>query len=97
MYNELVKKIANDKRTSFERGDILVREMCQLIDKIMNYRYTAEHYDGTGNALEDMRNRIKKDLTLVKTDLDIYMEQLGVTEDVEDKATKRLEKLVKRM
>lgn len=96
-YMDMVKTIANGERTAFERGDIIIRELCRLTEDILNYRYAGEHYDGNGNALEDMRNRIKKDLALVKTDLDIYMEQLGITEDVEDKATKRLEKLVKRM
>lgn len=91
-YDELVKKNV-DNVTSFERGDVLVREMCQLIDNIMGYRYVAEN--GKGTQLEDNKNKVKKSIILVKSDLDVYIEQLGITEDVSDGARKRLKRLIK--
>ena len=96
-YEEMVKIVANGQRTAFERGDVIIREMCGLIDSILDYRYAGEHYNGDGTALEDKKNLIKKNLVLVTTDLDIYMEQLGITEEVKNKATKRLEKIAKRV
>lgn len=91
-YDELIQKNINNV-TSFERGDVLVREMCQLIDNIMGYRYVAEN--GKGTELEDNKNRVKKSIILVKSDLDVYIEQLGITEDVYDGAKKRLKRLMK--
>lgn len=91
-YDELIKKNVNNA-TSFERGDVLVREMCQLIDNIMGYRYVAEN--GKGTELEDNKNKVKKSIILVKSDLDVYIEQLDISEDVYDGAKKRLKRLIK--
>lgn len=96
-YKDLVSKIADGSKTQFERGDILIREFCRLAEDILDYRYAAEHYNGTGTLLDDKRNQIKNSLVLVKSDLDIYMEQMGITEVVNDKATKRLTRIVDRL
>lgn len=96
-YENMVKVIADSDRTQFERGDILIKEMNRLSSDILDYRYAAEHYSGDGTVLEDKRNQIKNSLVVIKSDLDVYMEQLGITEVVADKAAKRLDKIVSKM
>lgn len=96
-YEELVKVVANSNRSEKERGEILVREIAQLIDKILNYNYTVEHYDGDGTAISDRRNEVKNAIALVKSDLDVYTEQLGLTEVVDKKVADRLEAISKRI
>lgn len=95
-YKEMVKVIAEDGNEA-TKGNIVVREMCHLIDSILDYNYAVDNYVGDGTVIEDKRNQIKNKMTLVVTDLDIYMEQLGLTEEVEKKTIKRLEKLTKRV
>ena len=93
----MVKTIADGDRTVFERGDIVIRELCKLTENILDYRYAGEHYDGDGTVLEDKKNKIKKTLVLVKSDLDVYMEQLGITDEVRDNTAKRLDKITKKI
>ena len=96
-YMDMIKKIANGERTAFERGDIIIRELCRLTEDILDYRYAGEHYNGDGTVLDDKRNQIKKSLVIVKSDLDVYMEQLGITDEVRDKSNKRLEKIANKI
>lgn len=95
-YKEMVKIIAKDGN-EVAKGNIIAREMCHLIDSILDYNYAVDNYIGDGTVIEDKRNQIKNKIALVVTDLDIYMEQLGLTEGVEKKTIKRLEKLTKRV
>lgn len=96
-YREMVEKIANGHKTTVERGEMIIKESSRLITDIVNYRYMLEHYNGGGTTVEDTRNLLKKSLAQVKTDLDIYIEQLGATEEVERKANKRLEKIMRKL
>jgi hypothetical protein len=96
-YENMVKIIADSNRTQFERGDILIKEMNRLSTDILDYRYAAEHYNGEGTVIEDKRNQIKNSLVLIKSDLDIYIEQMGMTETVNNKSSKRLSKIVDKM
>lgn len=96
-YENMVKLMADSNRSQFERADILIKEMSKLTMDLLDYRYTAEHYKGEGTAVNDRKNQIKNSLVLVMTDIDIYMEQMGMTEEVKDKANKRLGKLVNKI
>ena len=96
-YENLVKKIANSDRTETERGEVLIREMCRLMTDIVDYRYTKEHYEGGGTVIDDKRNNIKKSMSVVMSELDVYAEQLGVSDDVYYKKKKRLYKILDRM
>lgn len=96
-YENMVKIMAKSNRTQFERADILIKEMSKLTIDLLDYRYAAEHYKGEGTAINDRKNQIKNSLVLVMTDIDIYMEQMGMTEEVKDKANKRLGKLVNKI
>ena len=42
--------------------------------------------------IEDKKNSVKNSLTLVMSDLDIYTEQLGLTDKVRDKMEARINK-----
>lgn len=96
-YKNMVNVVANSNRTQFERADVLIKEMSKLTMDLLDYRYTAEHYKGEGTVVDDRKNQIKNSLVLVMTDIDIYMEQMGMTEEVKGKAAKRLDKLVKKL
>lgn len=96
-YENMVKIMANSNRTQFERADVLIKEMSKLTMDLLDYRYTAEHYKGEGTVVDDRKNQIKNSLVLVMTDIDIYIEQMGMTEEVKDKANKRLGKLVNKI
>ena len=96
-YENMIKVMADGDKSQFERGDILIKEMNRLSSDILDYRYAAEHYKGNGTVLEDKKNHIKNSLVLVITDLDVYMEQMEITETVHDKANKRLNKLVEKI
>lgn len=96
-YKDMVKTVANGNKTQFERGEIIIKEMNRLSTDILDYRYAAERCSGDyGTVLEDRKNHIKKALVVLKSDLDIYIEQLGLTEDITKKATERLDRLVER-
>lgn len=92
-YKENVVKIANSKKTSFERGDTIIKEMSRLTSDILDFRYAAEHYDGNGTVLSDKKNSIKNSLIILMSDLDVYIEQLGLTEEIKKQENKRLDRI----
>lgn len=96
-YNDGVKTIANSNRSITERGNVTIKEICQLIEQIVDYNYATEHYKGDGTVIEDKKNSVKNSLTLVMSDLDIYTEQLGLTDKVRDKMEARINKIVNRL
>lgn len=98
-YGEMVGKMAKSGKTEFERGEALIRQFCKLTDEMLNYKYMVEHYNGgeRSSVIEDEKNILANKLAAVKSDLDIYVMQLGITSEVIDKETKRLERMVKRI
>ena len=97
-YNEMVKKIADGNKTRFERGEVIIKEMNKLSTDILDYKYAAEHCsDDYGTVVEDRKNHIKNSIIVLKSDLDVYIEQLGLTEVIDKKATERLDRLAKKM
>ena len=96
-YENMVNVVANSNRTQFERGDILIKEMCKLSSDLLDYRYASEHYKGDGNVIDDRINAIKNSLALVVADIDIYMEQMEITEEIKNKTYKRLSRLVNKI
>ena len=96
-YDELVVKMAKTDRTIEQRSQILVKELAQMICKIMEYNYICSTYKGNGTGKVDKLNEIKAVATLVKSDFDVYLEALGIADDVETKSIKRFEKLVDKL
>lgn len=98
-YGEMVGKIAQSDKTEFERGEALIRQFCKLTDEMLDYKYMIEHYNGgeRSSVIEDEKNILANKLAAVKSDLDIYIMKLGITSEVVNKATKRLERMIKRI
>lgn len=94
-YEEAIKIIAESKN-KFERGEMVIREMCRLITDILDYRYVVEHYKGTSETsttLIDGVNKIKKDLAILLGDIDVYTTQFNISDSVKIKAENRIRKI----
>ena len=76
-----------------KQSNILLRNMGQLVSAICNYDYAVENYSGNGTVMEDRKNEVCKQLALVKYDLNAYIDDLGLTEEVNNKVEKRAKKL----
>lgn len=98
-YGEMIIKVANSDKTEFERAEALIRQFCKLTDELLDYKYMIEHYNGgeRSSVIEDEKNILINKLAVVKSDLDIYIQKMDITSDVIDKATKRLERMTKRI
>lgn len=98
-YGDMVGKIAQSDKTEFERGEALIRQFCKLTDEMLDYKYMLEHYNGgeRSSVIEDEKNILINKLATVKSDFDIYIQKIDVTSDVIDKATKRIERMSKRI
>lgn len=92
-YEKMIKSIAAGNLDVMDRGDILIREMCKLMETMLNYKYIKKHYDDKGTTMEDRLNEIRNAMVTVTSDMDVYMEQLRVRDSVRDKAYKRIEKI----
>lgn len=98
-YEDIIKKIADSDKTVFDRGDLCIREMCRLINDIVDYRYAAEHYNGDSmdSVLRDKTNSIKNSLGVLESEFDIYKEMLGITTLVNQKKVSRINKIADRI
>lgn len=94
-YIDDVKKIVANSNVSIEdEEDIIVKNMCILIEKIMDYRYAARHYKGNNlNVIEDKVSSIKNAMSVTGSNLDIYAEMLDIYEKVEHKKEQRITKM----
>lgn len=86
----------NNKKV-LANGDMVTKGACRLITNITDYRYCCENYKGESETVfEDKVNTIKKSLSILLGDLELYMDSLGITEEAKTLAEKRLEKLANR-
>ena len=94
-YVDDVKKIVINSNVSIEDEEIIVvKNMCILIEKIMDYRYAARQYKGNNlNVIEDKVSSIKNAMSVTGSNLDIYAEMLGIYEKVEYKKVQRIAKI----
>ena len=94
-YVDDVKKIVANSNVSIEdEENIVVKNMCILIEKIIDYRYAARHYKGNNlNVLEDKVASIKNAMSVTGSNLDIYAEMLNIYEKVEYKKVQRITKM----
>lgn len=95
-YNQKVKRIADFSINPEEKSEIVIKEMCHVIEDILNYNYAQNHYNSqnkNSTVLADHKNKIRNSLSILKSDLDIYCEMLGIREEVELKAQKRVERI----
>lgn len=98
-YEEALRIISTSNRTENERADILIKEMCRLTTDLLDYRYAVENYktDGSSTVLQDSVARIKNTMAILVSDMDIYMDQMGIAEDVNRKATDRVNRMAERV
>ena len=92
-YEESIKKLASTSRSDLERVDVLIKEMCRLTNDLLDYKFAAENYKGKGTVLDDLLNATASSAALLIGDLDIYMEQMDITNKVKEKKEKRIDKL----
>ena len=96
-YNNDVMVIAYN-RTIVDQCDVLTKEMCQMIITMTNFKYVFEHCDmSKGTVWKDEINKLKNDISIVSSDLDIFMSMANITEDVGIKKEKRIEKMAKKI
>lgn len=95
-YNQKIKRIADFSNDTEEKSEILIKEMCHVIEDILNFNYAHNHYKSqneNSTVLADHKNKIINSLSILKSDLDIYCEMFGIREEVELKAQKRVERI----
>lgn len=94
-YVDDVKKIVANSNVSIEdEENIVVKNMCILIEKIIDYRYAVRHYKGNNlNVIEDKVSSIKNAMSVTGSNLDIYAEMLNIYEKVEYKKVQRITKM----
>lgn len=93
-YNEMVTEIARSDKSVLDRGDIIIKEMSRVISDILDYRYIAEHHNGNVDiALNEKAGTIKNSLAILESDVDIYVEQLGMSKKIFKEKCKRVEKI----
>lgn len=94
-YEDMIKIIAKTDKTVVDRGDIVIKDMSRLINDIMNYRYTVEHYKGdTEDVLTDKLMSVKNSMAILESDMDIYKETADISSKVESKKIGRINKIM---
>lgn len=94
-YEDGIKTIAGGDITIAERSSRVVKMMAEFTAEIVDYNYAAEHYKGSGSVMEDCLNKLKNKMALVMSEMDIYAEQLGVTDKVVEKKKARINRILK--
>lgn len=96
-YDDDVMVIANN-RTIIDQCDVITKEMCQMIIVMTNYKYAFQHGNfDIGTVREDEINKLKNNISIVGSDIDIFMDMLNVTSDVLYKKKKRIEKMARKI
>lgn len=98
-YENMLRTISTSGRTEIERADNLIKEMCRLTSDLLDYRYVVENCktDGNSTAIADSVMKIKNSMALVVSDMDILMDQFGITDKVRQKAVDRVNRIADRI
>jgi len=97
-YYEEIKVIADSNKSLMDRGDLIIKHMCRLTEDILNYRYACEKYKGNSDSIiYDKMGTIKNSLSVLISELEIYMEKANITDDVKNKAAKRIHKVAEKL
>ena len=98
--NDKIKTIAINGKNEVEMGDAMIKDMCRLTNDLLDYRYVVEHYEANSESstmLRDRVNVVKKSMVVLMSDMEIYAEQMDITDEVEKLINKRINKIVKRL
>ena len=76
----------------------LTRSMCRTANELLDYDYVLRHYKGDtkSTVIQDHLNRVINNLGILLSDLDIYMETLGINAAVQIKVDKRKNRISKK-
>lgn len=93
-----IKIIIESGKTEMDRGDMMIKSMCKVTEELLNYRYAYDNYVGNRDiVLKEKVNTIKNSLGVLMSEIMIYTETLGITEDVKEKADKRIVKIADKL
>ena len=96
LQNAIDTILKDDSKTILDRGDILIKDCCRLINDLMDYRYAAEHYKGDMDAiLKEKQSTIKNTLGIFMSNSWLYMENIKIYKAVNNKGKQRMTKLLK--
>lgn len=94
-YEKMLRVLSTSGKSEMERADNLIKGMCRLINDLLEYRYCLDHYklDGKSTVVIDSIAKIKNSTALVVSEMDIYMDQMDITNKVKQKASDRIKRL----
>ena len=96
-YEEALEVCANSDKTVENRGELIIRNMCRMINDILDYKYALENYHGTGTVIDDKRNVVKNSMALLESEIDIYKTMLDITDDVFTTKVKRTVRIAEKI
>lgn len=96
-YEEALGVCANSDKTVESRGELIIRNMCRMINDILDYKYALENYHGTGTVIDDKRNVVKNSMALLESEIDIYKTMLDITDDVFTTKVKRTVRIAEKI
>ena len=96
-YEEALEVCANSNKTVEERGELVIRDACRMINDILDYKYALENYHGTGTVIDDKRNVVKNSMALLESEIDIYKTMLDITDDVFTTKVKRTVRIAEKI
>lgn len=96
-YIKAIEICANSDKTIEDRGELIIRNICRITIDILDYKYALNNYKGGGTVLADKRNVVKNSIALLESDMDIYKNMLGITDDVYAAKYKRTIKVAERI
>lgn len=97
-YRNMIREIAEVKNET-EEFDVLIKCMCNLTTKMLDYKYTLDHYNGkeSSTVLRDHVDRIGKSLGNLNAEMDIFADMIGGYDKVEKERIKKAEKMYKKV
>lgn len=77
----------------------VIKMMCKVTTTLLEHEHTYYNFYGKGREriLQEEKNKVKKDLVLLLSNIEILTEMLGIREEVKTKTEMRLKKVAERI